>query len=281
MLRLIVHADDFGLSEQVNEGIVQAHLNGIVTSASVIANGQAFEHAMRSWRSVPTLDLGIHLTLVEEQPLLAPASIPSLVDARGQLHSHATGFTRKYVLGKIRLREVRRELEAQVRKVLSHGMRVSHLDSHQHLHMLPRIWRMTIELAKEYGIPAIRVPHEPVRLYMLQSKRSRSRVLQLLVLNLFCRLGGNVRGVHTDHFAGFFFGGHLHKQNLQTLLQHLPPAGTCELMCHPGCCDPQTRYRHWGYHWSDELSALVDPEIADVLQRQGIQLISYGQLACL
>jgi hopanoid biosynthesis associated protein HpnK len=280
MRRLIVHADDFGLSEKVNEGIVHAHLNGIVTSTSIIANGQAFEHALRMCRSVPTLDLGIHLTLVEEQPILPVERIPSLVDAEGQLHPHATSFMRKYVAGKIRLRDVRCELEAQIRRVLSHEIRVSHLDSHQHLHMLPQILRMTIELAKTYGIPAIRVPHEAVRLYMLRGKQSRSRVLQLLMLNLFCRLGRNVRGVHADHFAGFFFGGQLHKQNLQTLLQHLPPTGTCELMCHPGRCDPQTRYRHWGYHWSDELSALVDPEIADVLQQQGVHLISYRQLAC-
>ena len=279
MLRLIVHADDLGLSERVNDGILQAHLGGIVTSASIMANGTAFDHAASICKAVPTLDVGIHLTLVEELPALKPASIPTLVDKAGRLHHRATAFTKKYLMGGIRLREVRSELEAQISKVLSHGLRVSHLDSHQHLHMLPQIRGVTTELAKKYGIPAIRVPHETVRQYMLSRQPAFSRLLPLLALNLFCRLGKNSGEVRPDHFVGFFFGGNLHKGNLQQLIQHLPPAGTCELMCHPGIEDPAIRYRHWGYHWSEELSALTDPEIAEVLSRQGVRLISYRQLA--
>lgn len=279
MLQLIVHADDLGLSAQVNEGILQAHLHGIVTSASIMANGAAFEHAISLCRSVPTLDIGLHLTLVEEQPLLDAGLVPSLVDATGRLHRHATTFTKKYFAGKIELREVRSELEVQLRRVLSHEINVSHLDSHQHLHMLPQILRITIDLAKKYNIPAIRLPREHIHLDMLKRTGSVSRILQLFILNTFCCLGRNMPTRRTDYFLGFFFGGNLHTENLQRLLRYLPSTGTCELMCHPGLDDPTTRYRHWGYRWSDELHALIAPEISDALRRKGVQLISYRQLA--
>jgi hopanoid biosynthesis associated protein HpnK len=280
MCRLIVHADDFGLSERVNEGILYAHRHGILTSTSLMANGYAFEQAIDICRAIPTLDVGIHLMLVEGPPILSADTVPSLVGAAANLHQHAKIFTKKYFRGQIRLREVRDELEAQIIRVMSQGVSISHLDSHQHLHMLPQILRMTVELAKAYGIPAIRFPYERVHLYMLKGKEAVSRGFQLLVLNMFCRLGRKAIRLRTDHFTGFFFGGHLHKQHLQELLCYLPPTGTCELMCHPGLDDPYTRYGHWGYHWSDELGALIDPEVADWLQQKGVQLISYRQLAC-
>jgi hopanoid biosynthesis associated protein HpnK len=280
MYRLIVHADDFGLSERVNEGILQAHRHGILTSTSLMANAPAFEQAVKICQAVATLDVGIHLTLVEEPPLLSAAAVPSLVGAAGKLHPHARVFTKKYFRGQIRLREVRDELEAQIKRIMSHGVSISHLDSHQHVHMLPDVLRITVELATVYGIPAIRLPYERVQLYMLEGTRAVSRICQLLVLNTFCRLGRQTIPLRTDYFHGFFFGGHLHTRNLQQLLRSLPPTGTGELMCHPGADDPDTHYGHWGYHWSDELAALINPEVAELLGQKGVQLISYRQLAC-
>ena len=278
-LKLIVHADDFGISERINEGILQAYLHGVLTSTSIMASGAAFEHAISMYESTPTLDVGVHLTLVEEQPALDAEIVQSLVDRDGKLHPHASIFTSKYLTGRINLGDVQRELEAQIKKVISYGVSVTHLDSHQHLHMLPRIRRITVELAKKYDIPAIRFPRERVRIAMLKQHGSISRVLQLFVLNLFCHLGRNAIRLRTDHFVGFFYGGNLHKDNLQKVLEHLPPSGVCELGCHPGLDDLNTRYSHWGYCWEDELKALMDPEVSDWLQRKGIQLISYRQFA--
>src|SRR4051794_14595620 len=146
MLKLIVNADDLGLCEAVNEGIVQAHQNGIVTSASIMANGSAFDHAIRLCKLVPSLDLGVHLTLVEEEPLRQASTIPSLIDGGGRIHPDATIFAKKYVSGAIRLSEVWSELDAQIQKVVSRGVSVSHLDSHQHVHALPQILRIVREL---------------------------------------------------------------------------------------------------------------------------------------
>jgi chitin disaccharide deacetylase len=275
MLRLIVNADDMGLTERVNEGILQAHQTGIVTSTSIMANGAAFEDAVTRCKKVPTLDVGVHLTLVEERPCLKPDSIPSLVASTGTLHRHATIFVKKYLAGKIRLEEVWRELEGQLRKVLSHGITVSHLDTHQHLHMLPQLLGMTVKLARKYDIPAIRLPREAIRTYMFRGAGALPRVLQLMVLNGFCSLARSRITLRPDRVVGFYMAGNLNKINLQKLLQSLPDNGICELMCHPGLDDPNSPYRHWGYHWQDELSALVDPEIADFLRQKGIGLVSY------
>ena len=280
MLKLIVNADDFGLSEKVNEGIRLAHLNGILTSASLMANGAAFEHAVTICQSVPSLDVGIHLTLIEERPLLNPSAVPSLVDPTGRFPRHATVFIRQYFLGRFSLQEIHAEMDAQIRKVLSRGIRISHLDSHQHIHLLPQILKIVVSLAREYQIPYIRLPCEKLDGYMQQGRGAASRVMQLLGLRFFCYWAGRqVPILRTDHFAGFFFGGRLDRQNLRQVIEHLPPDGLCELMCHPGLDDPLGNYGHWGYDASGECDALVDPEIRSRLAQRNIQLVSFHQMA--
>lgn len=279
MLYLIVHADDFGLSEGVSDGIVLAHKEGILTSTSVIAVGKAFDYAMELSRSLPTMDLGIHLTLVEERPLLMSSEIPSLVNANGSFFDHATTFLRRYATGHVSMPEVRRECEAQIRKVLDWQIPVSHLDTHQHLHALPAIRRIVDELAAKYGIPAVRYPREKLRGYMLRNFRAIPRTLQLLVLNGLCRLGRAPALAHTDQFTGFYFGGSLTKANLRTLIRNLPTAGTCELMCHPGLHDERSGHGHWNYRWTEELDALRDPLLPELMRQRGIHLVGYRDLA--
>jgi len=277
--KLIVHADDFGLSEKVNEGIIQAHRTGIVTSASIIANGVAFEHAAELCHATPTLDVGVHLTLVEEKPLSDKGDIPSLVDKSGCFYNPATAFIRRYLLSHISFDEVRYELDLQVRKVAASGVEVTHLDGHQHIHMLPRISRIVSQLARKYNIPAVRYPRERLKSYMFKEKGGLSRIIQLVVLNTFCSMSdvGNVK--RPNYFVGFFYGGRLNKKNLQTVIENLPNNGICELMCHPGLSDAGSSYQHWRYNWQEELNALTDPEIKDLLRKTGVNLISYRELA--
>jgi predicted glycoside hydrolase/deacetylase ChbG (UPF0249 family) len=276
--QLIVHADDFGLSEKVNEGILLAHSQGIVTSTSIIANGEAFEQAVSICHETPTLDIGIHLSLVEERPLISEKLIPTLVNGRKRLHDHASEFIKRYLSKRICIREVRRELEAQVIKVLNKGIRLSHLDSHQHLHMIPRIWEVTVGLAQKYGIPAIRYTRERLRVCMLLEASLLRRFLLLLVTNQISRLPRDMDIIHTKHFVGFYYSGMLNKRNLQKVLQNLPSDGTCELMCHPGIYDINSPYGHWGYHWQDELEALKNEEVYNLLAERKIDLISYRDI---
>lgn len=276
--KLIVHADDFGLSEKINEGIIEAHRNGIVTSASIIANGVAFEQAAELCHATPTLDVGVHLTLVEEKPLSDKRDIPSLVDKSGCFYHHATVFIRRYLLSHISLDEVRCELDLQVRKVLASGLKVSHLDGHQHIHMLPAISRIVYQLASKYNIPAVRYPRERLKNYMFREKGSFSKILKLLVLNTFCAFSDGKDSRHPDHFVGVFYAGRLDKRNLQRVIENLPTEGICELVCHPGLHDPRGKYQHWQYRWQNEVDALTDRKIKDLLRRNGIELISYQEL---
>ena len=278
MVRLIVHADDFGLTEHVNAGIVQAHREGILTSASITANGVAFAQAITLARANPSLDVGIHLTLVEEMPVLHPESIPSLVERDGRFPPHASNFFLKYLSGRIRLAEIRRELEAQIQKILATGIRVTHFDSHQHLHVLPGILRLTAELAATYGVPAIRLPDERLPLSVIWNSGSLARLLQMRVLGFFCRRGARHVPLRPDHFFGFWWGGRLNRENLRSTLQLLPSQGTCELMCHPGKADHDSAYRHWNYQWQEELEALTDAGIAAFIRERGIRLCSYREL---
>jgi hopanoid biosynthesis associated protein HpnK len=277
--RLIVHADDFGISERVNEGIVEAHRNGILTSASLIASGEAFEHAIGLSRATPTLDVGVHLTLVDEEPVAAVDAVRTLLDSDGRFYPRAATFMKRYLSGAISLAEIRCELDAQIAKVIAHGVRATHLDGHQHLHMVPGIRRAVGELARKYGISFIRYPREAVKLYMLHDKHSLGRLPQLLILNAFCAFARTSDATRPDHFCGFFYGGRLSKENLMTVLEHLPKNGICELMCHPGLSDPHSRYAHWGYRWQDERDALTDKDVKDHLRARGVELISYANLA--
>ena len=276
--KLIVHADDLGLSEKVNEGIVKAHLEGIVTSTSLMAVGAAFEHAVQLTRSIPSLDVGVHLTLTGEAPISKPADIPTLLNMDGLFYDHANAFTKRYLLRKIAPGEIRQELDAQIRRALDHGIAISHLDGHQHIHMLPGVRRIVGELAKRYAISSIRLPRERLQPYMLREKQGMGRLIQLLALNTFCALAKKTDARRPDRFAGFFFGGNLTEENLMKVLQHLPANGVCELMCHPGLHDADSRYRHWGYPWQSELDALTSPNVKAFLQSRGIELIPYSAL---
>jgi predicted glycoside hydrolase/deacetylase ChbG (UPF0249 family) len=173
---------------------------------------------------------------------------------------------------------VKKELDHQIQKVKDHGINISHLDSHQHIHMLPEILKITLNLAKKYSIPAIRYPQEKKGVWMINHGARVSRFIQLIVLNSFCRIAKGMDIMHTDYFIGFLFSGHLNTHNLTQMLRHLPSHGTCELMCHPGMDDPDSKYLHWGYSWPEEMKALIDPSVVSFVKSGNINLINYNQI---
>ena len=276
--KLIVHADDFGLSDKVNAGILDAHRNGILTSTSVIASGLAVNQAIELSRSAPTLDVGVHLTLVGERPILPAETIPSLTDRQGHFLDTAGAFMKRLLSGGVCLDEVRRELDAQISRVVGLGVKISHLDGHQHLHVAPGIRSVVGELARKWRVSAIRYPAEAIQPYMLKEPGAWRRVAELLVLNAFCRFVPADDFARPEHFVGFYFGGRLSKRNLLIVLANLPPRGTCELMCHPGLSDPGSPYRNWNYHWQDEHDALTDPDVSVFLRSKGVVLTTYRDL---
>jgi hopanoid biosynthesis associated protein HpnK len=273
-LELIVNADDFGFSEAVNRGIVDAHDHGIVTSASLMATGAAFEHAVELARSRPRLAVGVHLVLTEHRPLMGAAA-PSLVDGRGAFEPHLAQLLGRQLRRGISLSEVRRELAAQIERVRGAGISISHLDGHQHVHVLPGIARVVAELAAAYGIGAVRYPAERVRGYMLRSARHGIRLAEQAALGLFCAASPLERLRRSDEFVGFYFGGRLDEAHLATVITGLPAAGTVELMCHPGDEGMQPS-GDWQYAWAKERDALMSPRIRELVMARGVQLVAKG-----
>jgi hopanoid biosynthesis associated protein HpnK len=275
--RLIVNADDFGLTTRVNDGVLEAHRRGILTSASIMAVGRAFDHAAQLARGAPALDVGIHLTLVEERPLLPGHEIPSLVGPEGRFLRHADRFVLRYLAGRIDLGDVRRELAEQCRRVLGAGLSPSHLDSHQHLHRLPGVLDVVNELSREFGIPAIRLGHES-RVLRQVRHTPPGRVALALIMNVLGRRARRRQPSPIDGFLGFLYAGRLGERELLRLLEHLPNRGTWELGCHPGLADAETPYPHWRYHWENELAAVTSPRVRALVARKGIELVGFRDL---
>jgi predicted glycoside hydrolase/deacetylase ChbG (UPF0249 family) len=245
-----------------------------VTSTSIMATGAAFEHAVALARSRPGLAVGLHFVLTEHRPLVGAAGAASLVEADGRFPPHLKHVLERRLRGRVSLSQVRLELEAQLRRVREAGLAVSHIDGHQHVHVLPGIAAVVAELAREHGIGAVRYPAERVRGYMLRSFEHASRVAEQLALNVFCA-ASPLRGLRrSDEFVGFYFGGRLDEANLATVLAGLPAGRTVELMCHPGHEDMQPS-GGWRYAWAAERDALTSPRIRDLVAARGMQLIAH------
>jgi len=274
-MKLIVHADDFGLSKEINKGIIFAHTNGILTSTSIMACGPAFDHAVQLVKEVSSLDVGVHLTVIEERPLLSPLRVPSLVSTDGRFHPHAKDFFKRYIMKRISLEEIRLEFTKQIEKVLDNGIDISHIDSHQHIHILPGIFNIAVSLAKKYGIRFIRIPDERLRLYMFKNIFAYPRILQLLIVKTILTFVNKSQMKPYPEFYGFYFGGNLNKENLNVILNNLENNGISEIMCHPGFTDLESNYTHWLYNWQHELDALTDNEIRTRLTQLGGSLSSF------
>jgi len=274
--QLIVNADDLGLTPGVNRGILRAFQEGIVTSASLLVTGSAFEDAVALARQNPELDVGLHLALVEERAVLGREVLPTLVDETGRFFRTSSEFFRRAVLGRINWDEVEREIAAQIARFQKTGLRLSHLNSHQHLHMFPPVFQIVRRLTRGLDNLWIRNSAGPWR----KSPGVRmGRWVQQLALNLTCL---SARRLHRplpqmpDGMYGFEVSGCLTRSALEQIFRKISD-GLYELICHPGEVDAGTRgrYSYWGYRWAEELEALTAPEMRVFLKEEGIALTSF------
>jgi hopanoid biosynthesis associated protein HpnK len=288
---LIVNADDLGWTEGVNRGIAEAHRNGIVTSASLLANGSAFASGVEVARSVPGLGVGVHLNLSDGSPVAARELVTSLVNDRGEFEGGPENLLLRVARGGLALHEVEQEWEAQIEKVRDAGIQPTHLDGHKHVHMLPGLFEIALRLAKRYGIGAIRVAHEASSLRAALSTGEELHTAAVLKQGVQARglklLARDARelaeraGISTaDYFCGIAQTGEMTKQGVAQLLRSLPD-GTTELMCHPGYADQALRNTPTRLQGSrqTELQILTDVEVRNLVASQGIRLIDYGLVA--
>ena len=291
MKSLIVNADDLGWTEGVNRGIAEAHRHGIVTSASLLANGVAFESGVDVARATPGLGVGVHLNLSDGSPVAEPQLVTTLVNNAAEFAGGPENLLLRIASRALALHEVEQEWEAQIEKVRDAGIHPTHLDGHKHVHMLPGLFEIALRLAKRYAIAAIRVSHEASSLRAALSTGDQPHTAAVLKQGVQARglklLARDAReqaehvGISTaDYFCGIAQTGELTKEGIAHLLRNLPD-GTTELMCHPGYADEALQHTPTRLQRSrqTELEILTDPEIRNLVASQGIRLIDYGLVA--
>lgn len=258
---------------------MRAFQSGIVTSASLLVTGNAFDDAVTLARQNPELDIGLHLALVEERAVLGSDVLRTLVDETGRFPRTSVEFIQRALLGGISWHEVEQEIAAQIALFQSTGLRLSHLDSHQHLHMFPPVFQIVRRLARWMDNVWIRNSAGPWR----KTPHVRmGRWIQQVGLNLTSLSARGLRDGSKpqmpDGMYGFEVSGCLTPSALRQILRRIPH-GLYELICHPGedDADTQTRYSHWGYRWAEELEALTAPETQVVLKEHGIALTSFAR----
>jgi predicted glycoside hydrolase/deacetylase ChbG (UPF0249 family) len=272
---LVINADDMGLTPGVCRAVARAHTSGVVTSTSVLAVGAAFEQAATTVKDAGDLALGAHLAIVgEDRPLLSAREVPTLVDREGRFPLSYRTVVARGAAGRIDADDVAREFRAQLERVQAIGVPVTHLDTHQHTHLWPAVAAIVVDLAREAGIRAVRLP------------RSRRRGplgagVTLLAGRLRRRLD-RAGLVTTGAYAGLDEAGHLDGERFAGVLQGLTADGaaTAEVNTHPGEeGDPELARFEWGYRWADELAMLTAPSTRALVERQGWRLGTFADVA--
>lgn len=293
MLRLIVNADDLGLTNGVNRGIFQGHSEGIVTSATLMANSTAFDEAVAALKSNPelrNLSVGCHVVLIDGAPLSPPEQVRSLLDPA----SSSPAFERKLwkfalraIRGKISTDEVECETAAQIRKVQSAGIEVSHVDTHKHSHMFPSVLEGVLKAAKATGVRAIRNVFEPPFARPASIKFSRSAI-RSVETNLLRRkyerpFREKVKRyglTTTDGTIGVAVTGALDEKLFANTIRNLPKDGTFEFVSHPGFNDAELASAGTRLLQSREIemSLFCARETRELLDALGIELTNYRKL---
>jgi predicted glycoside hydrolase/deacetylase ChbG (UPF0249 family) len=284
--RLIINADDFGLTPGVNRAIAELHQAHALTSATLMATGPAFDDAVAIAHANPTLGVGCHIVLTDGVPVLPPERIPTLIGPdRKTFRPSLIDFLQALLLGNIHEVDIVREAAAQIQKLQLAGIRITHLDTHKHTHLFPAVLRPLLGLAERGNIRAIRQPFEQQwSLALAHGNRTRRLLVKVLGgLKTSFERQPEVRNAHvltTDGTIGISATGNLYVQTLHEILHAMPTEGTFELCCHPGYNDSDldritTRLRT---HRDVERNALLAEVPAIALHPNAPQLINYGDL---
>jgi chitin disaccharide deacetylase len=287
--RLIVNADDFGFTAGINRAIVEAHTHGIVTSSTLMANGRAFEDAVRSATTIPRLSVGCHVVLIDGEPVLnADLSSLTTADSGGvRFRDGLKSFAVRALTGHLNPREIEAEASAQIRKLQSAGVSVSHVDTHKHTHLFPSVLRPLLSAARACGVRAVRNPFGPRKPLKsselltrpnLWTRYAEVRILRTLAAK-FHEAAKREGVVTPDGTLGVVVTGALDEELFRAIAAVIPD-GTWEFVCHPGYNDDDLKSAKTRLRQSreTELHVLTMPEAGELLLSQGIALISYNDL---
>jgi len=293
MRRLIVNADDFGFTSGVNRAIVEAHSRGVVTSATLMANGPAFAEAAQLAKTVPALSVGCHVVLIDGQPVGGTNQLSTLTNgnlAAPLLRTGLKTFAARAIAGRLNVEEIEAEATAQIRKIQAAGISVSHVDTHKHTHLFPSVLSPLLRAARVCGVRALRNPFGPRRplqsRHLLARPSLWTRYAEVRILRRFAskfREAVDRQGFFApDGTLGIEVTGVLDEKLFRAIAQTIPE-GTWEFVCHPGYNDADLRAAktHLRESRETELAVLTLPAARSVLSEEGIALISYRDLLAL
>jgi len=269
--RLIVNADDFGRSHSINQAVVRAHREGILTTASLMVNGEAADEAIELARQNPRLGVGLHVSLVCGSAALPPGAIPGLVDAGGNFDDHSVASGIRYFCRPALRPQLEREIEAQFERFRATGLPLDHVNGHLHFHLHPVIFGILMRRASDWGITHFRLTSDWFRLNLrLASGKYFYRVAHALIFALLAPRAGSVlrqRGIkHTAAVFGLLQNARVDSEYVLRLIPRLPP-GDSELYSHPSLDE-----------FKNEFEALINPRIRSLIQQHDVRLIRYQDL---
>jgi len=257
---VIFSADDFGLTESVNEAVERAHRDGVLTQASLMVAAPAAADAVRRARNLPGLKVGLHLVVIEGPAVLPHSAIPDLVDTNGQFPSDQLRLGIDYYFRDRIRRQLAAEIRAQFQAFADTGLTLDHANAHKHMHLHPTVGAMMLRIGKEFGLPAIRIPAEPPRVMLRLGVKQSLGDSILYAWTELLRAQARKAGVRTNqHCFGLAWSGHMTADRVRSLLPHLPKKGLSEIYFHPATeRDPLLRQLMPDYEHEAELQTLLD-----------------------
>jgi chitin disaccharide deacetylase len=266
--RLIINADDFGIAPEVNEAVERAHRDGVLRSASLMVGAPAAADAIDRARRLPNLAVGLHVVLVYGRPVLPPQYVPDLVDERGEFLTDLVRAGFRFFLRPGVRAQLAAEIRAQFERFAQTGLKLDHADAQSHMHVHPTVFRLIVEIGRQYGLRAVRIPREPRR-------GTRTIAPWLALMRLRARRAGLASN---DYIFGLNEAGALTEARILQILADLPE-GVTEIFFHPATgtfagADHGTE----SFRWTDELAALTSPRVREAIERNGIHSVTYGEL---
>lgn len=284
MRYLIVNADDFGLTPGVNRAILEGHRRGIITSTTLMVNMPAFEEAVELAKSSPSLGVGLHFNITQGSPVSPAERVRSIIDRSGNFPGTTTALLMRNLSGRLERSEVENELRAQIERMLAAGIRPTHIDTHKHSHAIPIVLDAIIDVARDYGIPAVRKLRQPFDVGTgMPSIKVLTQAFGAAAVGALCRLQERrleSSGLTlTSAFYGISRTGFWDREWLLDVIANLPE-GTSELMCHPGYDDSDLRSSQTRLTSSRqaELEILTDETVSRAISDHGIGLVHYGRI---
>ena len=283
MKRLIVTGDDFGLAESINQGIEEAHREGILTAASLMVGAPAAADAVARARRLPTLRVGLHVVLVEGRPVLPASEVPDLVDERGELSTRLVRAGFSYFFRPRVRRQLAAEIRAQFAAFRATGLPLDHANAHNHMHLHPTLLALIVEVGREFGLAAVRVPYEPP---LASWRAARSGLVRRLATAALLapwiallRLRLRRAGLKSNRFAfGLYDSGDMRPELVMRLLDRLPE-GVTEIHFHPATArSPEIDRWMPAYRHQAELAALTSRSARDALRAAGVRRIAFSDL---